>query len=113
MDAISLVQTVIPLIVAIIFSSMSVVDVKGLVDEKAKSVLAPLWCFIAFLGWIFFGIVNLYATTSDYLSNLAWLYIGIGLIFFPVLFLVALLMNLKVSAKLNADEAEVREMEMN
>ena len=112
MDAYSLIQSIIPLMLAIVFTAISIRSTEEVIVEKVNSVLAPVWCMLAFICWVGYGIVNIYGTTTDYLANFSWLYIGIGLIFFPILFFVTLLMNLKVSAKLKEDEAEVREMEM-
>lgn len=108
MDAISLIQTIIPLVVAIVFSMIAITDIKGIIDEKNHSVLAPVWCLLSFICWVGYGIVNLYATTTMYLAALAWLYIGIGLIFFPMLFFVALLTNIKVAG----DKKEQHEMDL-
>lgn len=108
MDAISIVQTVIPFCLAIIFTCLSVMDIKEMVSEKAQSVFAPIWCFLAFICWVTFGIVNLYATTLDYFAGLAWLYVSIGLLFFPVLFIAAILLNLRISG----DMKEANEMKL-
>jgi hypothetical protein len=113
MDALALVQSIVPLILAIIFTAMAVSGTERIIVEEVNSVLTPIWCFLAFLTWVGYGIINIYGATLDYLAGYSWLYIGIGLIFFPVLFFVSLLMNLKVSGKLKAEEAEVHEMEMN
>ena len=108
MDEITLAQTFVPLVAAIIFTIFSIKTTQEVISEKANSVLAPVWCILAFICWIAFGLVNLYGTTTDYLAGTAWLYFGISVIFFPVLFFANLLTLLKVSG----DMKEQHEMEL-
>lgn len=97
MDAISLVQTIIPLMLAIIFTIISVKSLEELILEQIQSVLAPIWCLLASVFWITFGVVNIYGTTTDYLSVFSFGYIGIGLLFLG-LTPVAVLLDIKLSA---------------
>lgn len=99
MDAISIIQTILPAIIAIIFTGISAFDLKEQYMEKQKTSLTPIWCIIAGLGWIFFGITQLYGTTTSYLITLTWLYFGVGFLFFPILFFASIIQNLTLTGK--------------
>jgi hypothetical protein len=108
MDALSLIQTVLPIIIAIIFTIITIADLKEQFMEKTKTSLTPLWCFIAGLGWIFFAITSLYGTTTEYLIPLTYLYFGIGFLLFPVLFMASIIQNITLTGKQRErDETEV------
>lgn len=96
MDAISLIQSIIPLLLAIIFSMISIPSLEELVLKKTKSVLAPVWTLLASLFWFFFAIITVYVATLDYFAAFSYVYIGIGFIFMA-LFVTAIILNLHLS----------------
>jgi drug/metabolite transporter (DMT)-like permease len=112
LDSISLIETVVPLLVAVIFTAISVVDIKKLFDEKVSSNLTPLWCFIGGFSWIAFGIVNLYGATTSYLVTFTWLYFAIGFIFFPILFFATMIQNINLTGNQRKADEERDEMRL-
>ena len=108
MDAISLIQTIVPVIVAIIFTVISIADIKEQFMEKTKTSLTPIWCIIAGLGWMLFGITTIYGTTTEYLAPLTFLYFGVGFLFFPILFFASIIQNITLTGK----EQEANEMRL-
>jgi hypothetical protein len=108
MDAISLIGTILPAVIALVFTGISVADLKEQFMEKAKTTLTPLWCFIAGLCWIVFGIVSLYGTTTEYLIPLTFIYFGIGFLFFPIIFFASIIQNITLTGRQRErDETEV------
>lgn len=97
MDAISLIQSVIPLVVAIIFTGISIGSLEGLMAQRKENVLAPLWCFVAGIAWIGFGIVNVYGLTTQYFSAFTWLYYGLGALF-NILAVTAIIIDVQIGA---------------
>jgi|WetSurMetagenome_2_1015567.scaffolds.fasta_scaffold115077_3 hypothetical protein len=98
MDAWTLVQTFIPLVLALIFSIISIPSLKELIENKAKSVFTPVWCFLAGIFWFFFAIVNIYGSTIDYMSTFSFIYVGIGFLFMA-LFVYAIILNIQLSSE--------------
>lgn len=111
MDAISIIQTVIPLVVALPFTVIAIVSLESLIRNEVHSVLAPVWCLIASFSWIAWGIINLYGTTTDYLSGYNWLLVGIG-IFFLILCFVAVALDIKLAAKTDSTRKDAEEMQV-
>lgn len=109
MDAISLIQTVLPIIVALPFTVISIVSLEKLIAEDVESVLTPIWCFVASFSWIATGIVNIYGVTTQYLTGYSWLFIGLGMIFL-ILAVVALFLDIKLAARTNSAKKEADEM---
>jgi hypothetical protein len=108
MDAFTLVISIVPLMIGIVFSAITIMDVKEMFAEKTRSVLTPVWCAIAGLSWIFFGIVSIYGDTSTYLYSLGYFFMAIGLLFFPILFFVTIFQSITLSGK----EKEANEMRL-
>jgi hypothetical protein len=107
MDSFSLLQSVVPLIIAIIFTVISIKGMEELINERVHSVLAPIWCFLAGFTWMAYGIINVFGTTLDYFASFSYLYVGLGIIFF-ILMVVAVLLNFHLSSS----EKRNKEMEM-
>ena len=97
MDAISLVLTIIPLMLAVIFTMLSVKSLEELILEQVQSVLAPLWCALAAIFWTGFAIVSTYMVTIDYLANFGYAYAGVAVLFW-VLFPVSILLDINLAA---------------
>ena len=107
MDAITLIQSIIPLILGIIFSIISIVDLKQLVDEKEQSVFTPIWCFMAMLVWFVSAYANVAMTTTDMFLTYSYLYVGFGFLFMAF-FIYAIIVNLQLAASV----AKEREMDI-
>lgn len=108
MDAISLIETIIPLMVAIIFSLLSLNDIRDLIEERVSSVLAPIFCLIAAIFWTIFSIASLYVTTTDYLASFSYAYMGIAMVFW-ILFPTTIFLDIKLSAT----DKKRKELDMN
>lgn len=109
MDAISLIQTVLPIIVALPFTVISIVSLEKLIADKVESVLTPIWCFFASFSWIAAGVLNIYGVTTQYFVAFSWLFIGLGMMFL-ILAVVALFLDIKLAARTNSVKKESDEM---
>jgi hypothetical protein len=111
MDSISLIQTMLPIIVALPFTVISIVSLEKLIADKVESVLTPLWCFFASFSWIATGLLNIYGVTTQYFVAFSWLFIGLGLMFLILAF-YALVLDIKLAARTDSQRREEDEMRL-
>lgn len=111
MDAISIIQTVLPIVIGLPFTFYALFEFKQVMLQEIDGILAPVWCLLSSIIWFSAGVVNIYAVTTDYLANFGWLFLGIGLLLF-ILMWVSLFMSIKLVARTNANKKEDEEMRL-
>lgn len=114
MDAIQIIQTILPLAIALPFTLLGVYGFKGLIRQKIEDVLTPIYLGIAGFAWITLGVLNIYAVTDlyEYMAGYNYLFIGIGIIIL-ILMVASLLLDIRIAVKLDAEKEEMEEMRLN
>ena len=97
MDAITLVQTIVPVILGIIFSIISIGGLEQLINEKQRSVLTAVWCLLSMLCWFTAAVANVAMTTTLMFTAYSYLYIGLGFLF-TALMIASIIINLQLAA---------------
>jgi hypothetical protein len=90
LDSITLVQFIVPLLVAIIFTMIAITGMG--VKKKQHSLVDLMSCLIASISWFFFGLVWPAVTTTDMFLSIAFLWFGFGVIFAVFTFYIGMRM---------------------
>jgi TRAP-type C4-dicarboxylate transport system permease small subunit len=94
LDGISLIQFIVPLLIAVIFSALTLMP-KG--KEKASnifsnSIITFFGAIIASISWFIFGLTWPALATTELLVTVAYLWFGIGIIFVVITIAVGIRM---------------------
>jgi len=110
MDDITLLQTLISILLAIIFTAFAVNGVSFSEEEGHIAPTTTIWCMLAGICWYAFAFISIALTTTTFFYSFSYMLFAVGFIFFPVLTFYTLFLSIKQAAEVRREKESSMEL---